>query len=89
MLELFAASVTVRITEFAPILPELKVVLFSDKTKLPATVQLSDEPLSISWGVIVAFPVPSRVTEIFWQTAVGAVVSSAVPTVTCFALEHP
>ena len=73
VLELPAASVTVKVTVLIPTLLELNVDLSMDKNGLG--VHTSVEPLLISAGVIVALPVPSSVTESAWQEAVGGVVS--------------
>ena len=68
-------SVTVRITEFAPPLRQLKVELFNEKDAIP---QLSPEPL-LTWEVVIlAFPVESRYTVTGWQTAPGILWSAIV-----------
>ena len=58
--ELFPfTSVTVRVTELAPILAQVKV---EGETVIVSIPQLSDEPLSMSVAAITAFPVASSCT---------------------------
>lgn len=68
-------SVAVRVTEFEPTLLQVKAV--GDALK-ETVEQLSAEPLSISFAVMVAFPEPSRKTEMLWQLAVGETLSITV-----------
>ena len=55
--ELLLASVTVSVTELAPISEQVKAVLLALKE---TEEQLSVLPLSISDAVMLAFPLPSR-----------------------------
>ena len=68
-------SVTVSVTVFAPISEQVNA--FGDTTR-DATAQLSELPLSTSVAEIVAFPEASNCTVMFWQSAVGATLSSTV-----------
>ena len=68
-------SVTVRVTEFEPTLAQVNEVA---EAEVLATEQLSEEPLSISPAVMLAFPLPSRKTVTSRHTAAGAVVSCTV-----------
>ena len=70
-------SVTVRVTELEPVLEQLKLVVLRLRELI---LQLSLLPLSISPAVMVTEPVPSSCAVIFWQTAVGEVVSCTVTT---------
>ena len=68
-------SVTVNVTVFGPTLEQLKFNGVALKLAIP---QASLLPLFTIAGVIVALPVPSKETEMFWHTAVGAVTSDTV-----------
>lgn len=68
-------SVAVRVTAFAPTSLQVKAVTEALREGVP---QLSVLPLSISLVVMVAFPVPSKCTEMLWQATVGAVLSITV-----------
>ncbi|MCY1227640.1 hypothetical protein D9M72_399210 [compost metagenome] len=70
-------SVTVKITVFGPTFVQLKAVV--SKTYV-AIAQLSNEPLSICAGVIVACPLASNCTVIFCVRTVGLILSSTVTT---------
>src|SRR5690606_7063952 len=66
-------SRTVRITaQFVPMLAQVKVL---GVTVIVSGLQLSVLPLSISAGVIVALPLPSRYTVMFLHLATGGVTS--------------
>ena len=70
------ASVTVKVTVFAPIIVQSKSVMSIAVVSIP---QLSVEPLFISVAVIDAFPVASRaIVNGDTQLAVGFVLSSTV-----------
>ena len=69
------ASAVVSVTVFAPTLVQVKLVMSSVVLLI---AQLSEEPLSMSPAVMVAFPLASRKTLMLWQTAVGAVESTTV-----------
>ena len=75
--ELAFASVTVRITEFAPRFPQLKLEL--DKAN-ELILQLSEEPLLTCAVFMVPFPDPFKTTVTFWQIAFGKIVSRTVTT---------
>src|SRR6266540_7500138 len=68
-------SVTVSVTVFGPTLLQSKLVLSRLRVAIPQSSLL---PLSIWAGVMVTLPVASNCTEIFWQTAMGGVVSDTV-----------
>jgi hypothetical protein len=68
-------SVTVSVTVFAPTLEQLNVFGETDNEAIP---QLSVEPPSTSIASIDVFPLASNWTVIFWQTAVGAMLSTTV-----------
>ena len=60
-----AASLTVRVTVLAPMLEQLKLVLLRVRIRLPAAVQLSDDPLLTCAVVNVACPEAFRVRVTF------------------------
>src|SRR6185503_14790264 len=62
-------SVTVSVTVFGPTLAQVKVLGVTLRLAMP---QASLLPLFTWAAVIVALPVASRFTVMFWQTAVGA-----------------
>ena len=70
-------SVTVSTTLFAPTLEQSKVFM---SILVEAIPQASFEPPSTSAGVMVALPLASNCTVMFWQLAVGATLSSTVTT---------
>jgi hypothetical protein len=69
------ASVTVKVTVFAPTLAHVNA---EGETESEAIPQASVEPLLTCAAVIVALPNELRFSEIFWQMAVGAVTSTTV-----------
>ena len=69
------ASAAVSVTVFAPTFEQVKLLT---SIVVLLTAQLSLEPLSTSAAVIEALPLASRYTEMFWQSAVGAVESITV-----------
>src|SRR5690606_21389470 len=71
-------SVTVRVTLFGPKSAQVKSVISIEVVAIP---QASVLPPSTSAAAIETFPVASRKTVMFWQTAVGATLSSTVTTV--------
>ena len=75
VLALPLASVTVKVTTFAPIILQSKAVWSNAKLWI---LQLSVEPLSISAALMLALPDPSNWIVISWHKAVGAIVSSTV-----------
>ena len=68
-------SVTVKVTLLGPTSEQLNT---AGEELNPAIPQLSLDPPSISPAKTIAVPVPSRYAVIFWQTAVGAIVSEIV-----------
>src|SRR4030042_413846 len=68
-------SVTVRITTFGPISAQVKSVISRLRLKMP---QASEEPLFISAGRIVEFPVASHWVVILLHAATGGILSSTV-----------
>ena len=68
-------SVTVSVTVFGPMSEQSKVLGDTAMLWMP---QLSDEPLSICAAVMVAVPPAFNCTVIFWQMAVGGIVSCTV-----------
>lgn len=78
-------SVTVSVTEFAPMLAQVKVVWLKTLVAIP---QLSVDPLSIWPGVIIALPLASRFTEMFCVATTGAVVSARLTATVSLSL-HP
>ena len=66
------SSVTVRVTELAPRSADVKLL---GTTTIDAIPQLSVLSSSTAAPEIVALPVPSRETVMFWQTAVGFILS--------------
>ena len=72
--EVFVPSVPVNITVLAPRLAHVKEVT----SKLNAIEQLSVLPLSMSKGVIDAFPDASKFTVKFCTAIVGAILSTTV-----------
>ena len=68
-------SVTVRVTVFVPMLAQEKLLGLTVTDWMP---QLSELPLLICAAVILAFPAASNCTVMFWQTAVGAMLSCTV-----------
>ena len=65
-------SVTVNVTVLAPTFEQLKD---EGDTLIEAIPQLSLEPLLICEAVIFTTPAEFRFTEMFWQSAVGAILS--------------
>jgi hypothetical protein len=78
VLMLPAASLTVRVTVLFPMLEQLKLVLLRVSIRLPAAVQLSDDPLLTCAVVKVACPDAFKVRVTGWQTATGGVLSVTV-----------
>ena len=75
-LELFPlVSVTDSVTVFGPTFVQSKLVWSSVKVAMP---QLSFEPLSTSEVVMMAFPLASRLTDMFCVTTVGTILSFMV-----------
>src|SRR5688500_8959496 len=68
-------SVTVKVTVFGPTLAQVKLVISKARLWIPHASLL---PLSICAAVIVALPDASNCTVMFWQIAVGAILSSTV-----------
>ena len=68
-------SVTVNVTVFAPRSAQLNA---SGATAIDWMPQLSLEPLFICAAVMVAFPALFNCTMMFWQIAVGAMLSCTV-----------
>ena len=68
-------SFTVSVTVFAPRFTQVNAEVLMLRLAVP---QLSELPLSTSAAVIVALPDPSNITVMFWQEAVGEVVSATV-----------
>jgi hypothetical protein len=72
------ASDTVKVTVTGvPVLAQSKLNIFKDKVEI---AQLSVELLLTIAGVIEASPIVSKVTEIFWQIALGDIKSTTVTT---------
>jgi len=78
VLEFPAASRTVITTVLGPLLAQVKLLLLSERMRLPEAVQLSVDPLLTSDARSVAFPVPSRTSVLFLQMATGASFSRTV-----------
>src|SRR5262245_6086145 len=68
-------SVTVNVTGFVPISLQSKE---KDDTEYDAIPHASEDPLSTCDAVIVALPVASRATVIFWQATTGSMSSTTV-----------
>src|SRR6266516_4297258 len=68
-------SVTVRVTVLVPILPQSKLVWLRRRLAMPEASVL---PLSSWTPVMVAWPLASNWTVMFWQTAVGGTESTTV-----------
>ena len=66
-------SVTVNVTLFGPILLQLNIAGLEEVPLIP---QLSVLPLSISVEKTIAVPDASKGTVMFWQLAVGAILST-------------
>ena len=77
VLKLPLASVPVKVTVFAPLLVQSKVVL--DNTKL-LIAQLSVEPLFTIAAVILAVPFASKKIALFCAVTIGLMVSNTVTT---------
>ena len=75
MLTLPLTSVTVNVTVLAPSFEQVNVSLSIAKLAIP---QASELPPSTSCAVIVTEPLEPACTEMFWQTAFGAMLSSTV-----------
>jgi hypothetical protein len=80
---LFAASFTVSVTVFGPLLAQVNALGLTVRDVIP---QLSLLPLSTSAAVIEALPLASNTTVTFLQIAVGGVVSLTVKLVVQVAL---
>ena len=75
VVELPLTSVTVKTSVFAPTSEQTNAVWLNTKD---AIAQLSELPLFTAAAVVDPFPVLSNWTVTFWQTAIGATLSSMV-----------
>ena len=75
VVELPLTSVTVKTSVFAPTSEQTNAVWLSTKD---AIAQLSELPLFTAAAVVDPFPVLSNWTVTFWQSAIGATLSSMV-----------
>src|SRR5690606_14496683 len=78
-------SVTVKVTLFGPMSAQVKSAI---SILMVPIAQLSELPPSTSAATIETFPLASKPTVIFWQVAVGAMLSSTV-TIAVHVLEFP